>query len=371
MSATLQQFDRFQTLNTSLPRAQSGREAEPNEILRRIGRNVSDAVPLVSVVIPAYNTAAFIHETLESVFRQGFRSYEVIVVNDGSPDTEELERVLENRLEDITYIKQPNAGAGAARNTAIMAARGEIIAFLDGDDVWLPDYLESQIAFLKGESLDMVYCDAILFGLLFNNGKTYMQTAPSAGPADFAGILASRCNVITSGTLARKQSIVDAGMFDPGRIPGEDFLVWLRMAKNGARFGYQRKQLLKYRVRPDSSCGDSVTRAERAIEVYERVRQTLELTGRERDIVRRRLARLKADLAVEQGKAFLLQGEFGHAANAFRVANRRRASLKLIAVSLLSRFAPRTLVRHYVARRPFEIPFVRKGKIVLTVYSNQ
>src|SRR6185369_5886632 len=104
-----------------------------------------EATPKVSVIIPAYNIASFIVETLESVFAQTFTDYEVIVVNDGSPDTENFEGALRPYLDRIVYLKEENGGASVARNAGLQAARGEFVAFLDGDDVWLPNYLEAQM----------------------------------------------------------------------------------------------------------------------------------------------------------------------------------------------------------------------------------
>jgi len=83
-------------------------------------------VPLVSVIVPAYNTAPFIAETLDSVFAQSMTDYEVIVVNDGSPDTPALEQALLPYRDRIRYIVQPNGGLSAARNTAIRASRSEL-----------------------------------------------------------------------------------------------------------------------------------------------------------------------------------------------------------------------------------------------------
>src|SRR5262245_33441277 len=100
--------------------------------------STSKQSPSVSVIIPAYNIAPFIAEALESVLAQTFTDYEIIVVNDGSPDTEELERVLAPYLSRIRYFKQENQGAGAARNAGLNVATGEYVAFLDGDDVWYP-----------------------------------------------------------------------------------------------------------------------------------------------------------------------------------------------------------------------------------------
>ncbi len=327
-------------------------------VSKRVGRNVFEKPPKISVVIPAYNTADYICETLESVIAQKFREHEIIVVNDGSPDTDRFERAIRNNLEDIIYIKQRNAGAGVARNTAIENARGDIIAFLDGDDVWLPDFLASQYVFMERNGYDMVYCDAFLFGMQSAYRRTFMETAPSDGEANFESILDMRCSVITSGTMARKQAIVDAGMFETERVRAHDFHLWLRMAKNGSKIGFQRKQLVKYRVHLDSLSGDSVSRVEREIDAYERVNRTIELTENQRAMAERRIAGLEADLAVEQGKSFLLRGDFREATIAFRVANRHRRSLKLTLISTLTRIAPRTLLRFYRSQREAEIAMV-------------
>ena len=330
-------------------------------ISKRVGRNVFDTPPKITVVIPAYNTAEYICEALESVIGQKFREHEIIVVNDGSPDTEAFERAIRNHLEEIVYIKQRNAGAGVARNTAIDHARGETIAFLDGDDVWMPDFLASQYVFMTRNELDMVYCDAVLFGMNSAYRRTFMENAPSAGEADFNAILDLKCNVITSGTMARKQAIVAAGMFETERVRAHDFHLWLRMAKTGARIGYQRKQLLKHRVHIDSLSGDSISRVERERDAYLRVIRTIELTAEQHQIAARRIAGLEADLAVEQGKSYLLSGDYASAALAFRVANRQRRSLKLTAITWLARLAPSTLLKYYRTHRSEEIPLIRNA----------
>src|SRR6185369_5434439 len=103
--------------------------------------------PLISVVIPAYNVSTYIGEALDSVFVQDLKDYEVIVVNDGSTDTPELEKVLEPFRNRIRYIHQDNRGISAARNAALRVARGKLIALLDADDVWYEEKLTEQIAF--------------------------------------------------------------------------------------------------------------------------------------------------------------------------------------------------------------------------------
>lgn len=330
-------------------------ESTTKYLSKRVGRNVFGTPPRISVVIPAYNVAEHIAETISSVLAQKFREYEIIVVNDGSPDTGKLESELKLYREDIVYIKQRNAGAAVARNTGIENARGEIIAFLDGDDLWNPDYLANQYVFLQRHEYDMAYCDAQLFGMKSAYRKTYMEMSPSEGEADFDGILSLRCNVITSGTIARKAAIERAGMFENERVLAEDFHLWLRMAQTGSKIGYQRKVLLKYRVHLDSLSGDAVNRVERSIGAFERVARTIELTDSQRQQVEDRIASLGADLAVERGKTLLLKGDFSEAAGEFRAANTYRRSIKLSAIIMATRFAPKTVVKYYRTHRPADI----------------
>ncbi len=331
-----------------------------NDISIRVGRNVISGVPKISVVIPAYNSAATIEETLASAIAQKYREHEIIVVNDGSPDTPAFERAIRNYLEEIIYIKQKNAGAGPARNTAIKHARGHLIAFLDADDVWERQYLASQFVHLNRNSLDMVYCDAWLFGTGSPYRSTFMQGAPSVGECTFNAILDLKCNVITSGTVVRKDAVIAAGLFETERVRAHDFHLWLRIAGAGNKIGYQRKQLLKYRVEATGLSGDAISRVERELDAFRRVADTIVLGDKQLEIVARRIAGLEADLAVEQGKSFLLAGDYAEAALAFRVANRRRRSLKLSFITWLARHAPNTLAKRFRTHRPEEIALIRK-----------
>jgi glycosyltransferase involved in cell wall biosynthesis len=109
--------------------------------------------PIVSVIIPAYNVAGYIAEALDSAFAQNVGEFEAIVVNDGSPDRAALESVVASYSDPrLRYLQKANGGPSSARNAGIAAARGEWVAFLDGDDALLPNYLRSQLALLNRES---------------------------------------------------------------------------------------------------------------------------------------------------------------------------------------------------------------------------
>jgi glycosyltransferase involved in cell wall biosynthesis len=116
---------------------------------------------LVSVVIPAFNAAEYIRETLHSALAQTYQALEVIVVDDGSTDaTGSIVEEFVKKDARVQLVRQCNAGVGAARNTAIRMARGDYIAPLDADDIWFPEKLEKQVARMEqyGEETGMVYC---------------------------------------------------------------------------------------------------------------------------------------------------------------------------------------------------------------------
>src|SRR5215210_5855729 len=99
-------------------------------------------MPKVSVVIPVFNSAKLLSTALRSVFEQTYSDFEVIVVDDGSDDGDELDTVLEPWGDSGRGVRQPNGGPARARNTAIAHATGEFVAFLDADDEWLPEKLQ-------------------------------------------------------------------------------------------------------------------------------------------------------------------------------------------------------------------------------------
>lgn len=321
------------------------------------GKDVA-ALPKVSIIIPAYNIAKYIEETLKSVFIQTFNNFEIIIINDGSPDTLEFEKALEPFLDKIVYLKIENIGAGAARNFGIEEARGELLAFLDGDDIWLPEFLESQVKFLEDNSYDLVYADALLFGGSAFDGRNFMFDAPSEGEANFESLLDFRCNVITSGTVARKKNVVEVGMFEWEKVRAHDFVLWLRIAKAGGKVGYQKKILLKYRVRIDSLSGNSIQRVQREIDVYHRVLKSIELNNKQKGIIENQLIRLEAEIEIEKGKSYLLQKKFLEAQGAFEKGNEYRKSAKLSLIIWLTKIAPNLLLKFYQSNRTDEIAFI-------------
>jgi glycosyltransferase involved in cell wall biosynthesis len=310
-------------------------------------------VTKVSVIIPAYNVAPYIGETLESVFAQTFTDFEVIIINDGSQDTEEFERVLKPFMERIRYLKQENLGASSARNAGLRAAQGEFVAFLDADDLWLPNYLEAQLAVIREQNCALVCADALVVGDSPDAGRTYFEAVMDSAPpneATFIDLLSGERSLITSGVLARREHVLEVGLFDEKLRNAQDLDLWLRLARHGTRLAYQTRVLLKYRARLNSLTGNAINSHLRELLIFEKVEQSYDLTPEERAEVEPVIRNRRALVQYELGKLYLLPGDFARAREAFAKSNSLRPSLKTRGALWFARLAP-TLMRALYARR--------------------
>ena len=323
----------------------------------RVGRQ-SIETPRVSVVIPAYNIAAFVRETLDSVFAQTYNNFEVVLVNDGSRDTAELETALAPYFDRIVYAEQENLGASQARNTAICLSKGEYLAFLDGDDVWLPQFLLSQVEYLEKNELDMAYCDAELFGEPLFEGNRYTKTSPSHGKVTTESLISAACNVITSGTMLKKDWVMRLNMFDTKLPRMQDFDLWYRLAKNGAAIGYQTEVLVRYRVRADSLSGTNVERSWRNIRALNVIRDKYGLSDGEKRVWDKQMLVYEAEYELEQGKFSLTRGRFAEAQAHIAKANKYFRKPKLFLLMTLLKIAPRLALRLFKKFRPAEYSFI-------------
>ena len=305
----------------------------------------SDTSPTVSVITPAYNAAKYIGEALDSVLNQTFRSHELIVINDGSPDTDELERELQKYPATIRYIKQENRGAAAARNAGLRSARGEYAAFLDADDRWLPDFLEKQLAFLRSSNADLVFSDARLIGDSPLAGRTFMELDPPKSAVTPESLLAVEVAVLTSAVLARKQPIFEVGLFDETIKRGHDFELWFRLAKSGTRFAYQPRVLAEHRIVESGLSGDALSQLCRTLSVLEVVKAKGTLTPSEDAALKLSMKRTLGVLALENGKEKLRDRDFAGALKCFQEAGTYQQSWKLRLVSLGVKVAPEAVRR--------------------------
>ena len=195
--------------------------------------------PAVSVIIPAYNAEKHIADTIRSVLDQTFRDFEMVIVDDGSTDN--TARIVETFLADhrIRLIRQPNGGASRARNTGLQNARGTYIAFLDADDLWLPEKLHKQVTYLgEHPHIGAVISDFAIFEGHSLTVPSYLRTKEH-----YADIMAQRDHLkdafaflleemfmIPSTMVLKRECVERIGLFDETLIPVEDRDFALRLA---------------------------------------------------------------------------------------------------------------------------------------------
>ena len=203
-------------------------------------------IPLVSVVIPAFNAELFIGETIDSVLAQTYPAYEVIVVDDGSSDrTREL--VTERFGTRVRLVVQENQGPSAARNAGAAAARGDYLAVIDADDIWLPKKLSGQVEILKqNPDIGFLCGNMVEFDdtsrdeqdHFSKRGLTQEYFGHAVYVKDAFRKLFFKNFISTSTVLMRTSVFRDSGGFDPSFRFSEDYLLWLRISRITC-LGYQ------------------------------------------------------------------------------------------------------------------------------------
>lgn len=207
-------------------------------------------MPKVSVVVPAYNRADFVGETLDSILAQTYTDYEVIVVDDGS--TDDTPTVLAKyRGKNVRVIRQENQGEGAARNTGIFAAQGEYIAFVDSDDLWTPIKLERQMALLTRQSHRCwVYCDAYVFDSETKRTLYVFGERGNQYEGDIARELLLRDFIASPTPVVHRSVFQKVGVFNHNPRDS-DWDMWLRIAAHYP-VGRVPEALAGYRIHRNS-----------------------------------------------------------------------------------------------------------------------
>jgi hypothetical protein len=232
------------------------------------------ATPLVSVVVPVYNGARYLRQALDSALAQTYQPLQVLVVDDGSTDASPA--LIASYGSRVVSIRQPNAGVAQARNTGLRAASGELIAFLDQDDWWLPEKVARQVErFQADDELGLVHTGILQYS---ESAGQFVEGVYDTTPSP---LLSGRCyeqlllgnGVYNSSVMIRKAVIARSGLFDPG-IPGntcQDYDLWLRIARH-CSFAYVAEPLAALRLHPEQGTwnrramlGDELRLVERAL----------------------------------------------------------------------------------------------------------
>jgi len=192
-----------------------------------------DVSPLITVIITCYNIKDYVQSAIHSVLVQSYPPIEIIVVDDGSSDG--TESALETYVSDgrIIYIRKENGGPSSARNCGIRHATGDLIALLDGDDLWEPEKLESQVAaFNDNGTVGMVFCD---FSTFDDHGNVACQKNASlyghCKPVEFDYLLSRNNFIYPSTVMIHRQIIETIGYFDESLRGPEDYDMWLRISR--------------------------------------------------------------------------------------------------------------------------------------------
>lgn len=252
-------------------------------------------MPRVSVLVPAYNAQAHLGRALASVFAQRYDDWEVIVADDGSSDaTADVARSFGDRV--IVARAGRNGGLAAARNLALTHASGDLVALLDSDDAWLPEYLSEQVALHERTGAAIVCCDAFLERDGTRLEQTYGDRFGRPGPTVDATTLV-RTNPIFVGALCPREIVAGAGGFDAALRSVEDLDLWLRIVERGGRVAYNPRPLAVYTLAAGTLSTDTL----RMARSRQRVLRNALGRGRLDDAGRRAARRaLRLQQAVEQ-----------------------------------------------------------------------
>ncbi|PHS09708.1 MAG: glycosyl transferase [Kordia sp.] len=253
-------------------------------------------MPRFSIIIPLYNKESHIIGTLDSVFKQSFTDYEIIVVNDGSTDNS-LQLVSELKHKTLFVFNNKNQGVSQARNFAMQQARGEYFAFLDADDIWLTNHLEKLNKLIVTYPNSGLYCTNYIFN--YNNKfktYTYFPTLPKEKkwsgivPDFFIDSLVFRI-ALTSATAIPKEIISEIGFFDTNFTSGQDTDYWIRIAlKKPVTF--TKEHTVMYMAGADNRISDLSVRKRKCItfEKFKKEEKTNKSLKKFNDMCRYRLA---------------------------------------------------------------------------------
>jgi glycosyltransferase involved in cell wall biosynthesis len=315
--------------------------------------------PAVSVIVPCYKVTDYIADALGSLRAQTFRDFETVVINDGCPDTANLEAALAPYRDEIVYLKQSNQGLSAARNAAIRRSRGKLVALLDGDDMWEPNYLAEHIAILDSHpDVDAVYPNARMFGDNPWAGRLFSDTFPSRGEVTFLSVLQQRCCIYV-GLTARREAMERVGLFDTDLRAAEDLDLWLRMLHAGSRFAYHTQPLVRQRLHRFSLSDDQTRMARAVLRVYAKLLGILDLAEEERDALVDQIGKVNAQINLLGARRALYSCDRREALKHFTRANRVMRNSRLAAAIWTLRVCPRLLFTYVHTKFKTEESYVR------------
>src|SRR5579871_59984 len=274
------------------------------------GRAASARTPRwrVSVIIPLYQGERYIAPCLKSALRQTYPVWEILVVDDGSQD--QGPEIARGFGAPVRVISQPNGGPGAARNTGCQQATGDILAFLDQDDLWQPEKLERQLPYFSDPQVSLVHCAATPWNL--NVSEPRCNTFDE---------LWERNRIVQSSALLRRAVFEELGPFETDMIGVEDYNYWLRVAAAGHTILHCPGRLCDWNEQPTSY-------SRNAMRMYEAERRNAERIAVLAVLPAERLQAKRVQLALRYGREMFTRRDLAGARRLYYQAARAAPSVQ-------------------------------------------
>ncbi len=225
--------------------------------------------PLVSIVTATYNSARFIQETYASIASQTIKDWEWIITDDCSTDSTVhiIKSICMNDSRVSFTVNQKNTGAAVSRNTSLSKCKGEFIAFIDSDDLWLPNKLEKQIEFMS-MGYDFTFTGYELINETGNNLNKKIDIKPHSS-IKYKDLLKKKVTLGCSSVMLRRNAFTDIEM--PLLRTGQDYALWLKLLRSGAKADLLPAVLMKYRIVSNSISRNKFKKAKRQWEIYREI----------------------------------------------------------------------------------------------------
>mgnify|MGYP003290330313 CR=1 FL=1 len=229
-------------------------------------------IPKVSIIIPCYNQAQFLPETLDSVLAQTYENWECIIVNDGSSDnTEEVALEYCKQDDRFVYLPKQNGGLSSARNAGLDAAKGDYVQFLDSDDIILPRKIEKQVQSLENDDVDVCVCHHSMFTTDINQTweNKFSQSVYDLTYQGFMYNWGENFVIAIHSGLFKRAFIEQYNLrFDEKVGALEDWLFWVGLVRSGAKFSELQDKLSLYRVHTSSMTQNKIHMQKNRLRLY-------------------------------------------------------------------------------------------------------
>ncbi len=231
----------------------------------------------VSVIMPAYNAANYISFSIQSVINQTYSNWELIIIDDGSDD--QTAECVKSYLFDsrVKYIYQNNAGQASARNHGIRLSDGQLIAFLDSDDLWIENKLELQVnLFSNDKSIDLIFGNSLVIDSLGKlNSDFNLLTNYTSGVNLYRSLIINEISIPILTVIVKSDAVNLIGGFDESLNikNAEDYDLWVRLAKAGFKFYYLNQFLTYYRIHNKQSTFLDLSSTDPSVNVLLKLRQ--------------------------------------------------------------------------------------------------